>query len=239
MFSISASAVAPIAYLILVLGSLTIFSTVYRRRKALQSASLEPWFPNHHERDVYLTLLHLENPPCPPKLLKTALLERAREDISRVYSLRESKTAATQLLQKGSISESTFQQIAHSEMELNLEIQDVTAEAKALGGTDWGETIFAQANELYQKNLILEIIERSKSYGEQERKKWDEEQLLRKEYQDRKREIALKELEGEADVKNGAMITNGVVSSNAGGETPNANVEGLTERKLKKKKNKK
>ena len=236
MVSISASAIAPIAYLILVLGSLITFSIVYRRRKALQSSNQEPWFPDHHARDVYLTLLHLDSPPCPPKLLKAALLERAREDVARVYTLRESKTAGNQLLQKGSLSESTFQQINAAEAEMNLEIQDVMAEARALGGDEWAASILAQANEYHQKNLILKTIERSKAYGESERKKWNEEQSLRKEYQNKQREIALKELTGEEEQAKTSGITNGDVVE---GGIPHGNGEVLTDRKSKKKKNKK
>jgi translocation protein SEC66 len=232
MVSISASAIAPIAYFILVLGSLVVFSTVYRRRKALQSSNQEPWFPNHHERDIYLTLLHLDSPPCPPKLLKAALLERAREDVARVYILRESKPAGNQLLQKGSLSESTFQQLNAAEAEMNLEIQDVIAEARALGGDDWAASILAQANEYHQKNLILKTIERSKACAENERKKWNEEQSLRKEYQDKQREIALKELIGEDGQVKTSGITNGEVIDR---EIPHGNSEGLTERKSKKK----
>ena len=231
MVSISASAFAPIAYLVLVLGSLTIFSTVYRRRKALQYSNLEPWFPNHHERDVYLSLLHLENPSCPPTLLKAALFERAREDVSRVYTIRESKAAATLLLQKGSISESTFQQITAAEAEMNLEIQDLLSEATALGGQEWAAIIIQQANEYHQKNMVLKSVERSKLYAENEKKKWDEELRLRKEHQDRQREIALKEL----------SITDEDGSTLVGGDIPNGNgknAEGES-RKSKKKRNKK
>jgi translocation protein SEC66 len=230
MVSISASAIAPIAYLILVLGSLAIFSTIYRRRKALQSSNQEPWFPNHRERDIYLTLLHLENPPCQVNMLKAALFERAREDVMRVYTLRESKQAANQLLQKGSISESTYQQICTAEAEMNAEIVDVINEARAMGGEEWATNILGQANEYHQKSIVLKAVERSKLFAENERKKWDEEQQLRKELQDRQREIALKELTG----------ANGDVSSNIEGEIPNAaNGEGASERKSKKKKNKK
>ena len=236
MVSISASVIAPVAYFILVLGSLVTFSTVYRRRKALQSSKQEPWFPNHHERDIYLTLLHLDSPPCPPKLLKAALLERAREDVSRVYILRESKTAGSQLLQKGSLSESTFQQLNAAEAEMNLEIQDVIAEARALGGDEWATNILAQANEYHQKNLILKTIERSKAYAEDEKKKWNEEQSLRKEYQDKQREIALKELAGEEGQVKASGITNGETVDE---EIPNGTGEGSTERKSKKKKNRK
>jgi translocation protein SEC66 len=237
MVSISASAVAAIAYLILVLGSLAVFSTIYRRRRALQSSNLEPWFPQHRERDIYLTLLHLDT-PVSPKLLKAALLERAREDISRIYKLRESKTAATLLLQKGSISESTFQQIIAAEADLNAEIADVMAEAKALGGEEWGQNILPQANEYHQKSTILKTIERAKKMAETNKKEWVEEQGLRKEYADKQREVALKELAGVENVK-----SNGATNGDGGleGEIPEGDgvrSEGSVERK-KKKKNKK
>ena len=243
MASFSASAIA-IAYLILVLGSLIIFSTVYRRRKAAESTKLEPWFKDHHARDIYLTLLHLET-PCPPKLLKAALLERAKEDISRIYSLREQKTAATQLLQKGSIAEETYQQIVAAETDLNTEIADVMAEARALGGDEWGQTILQQANEYYQKTVILKTIERSKAFAEEEKKKWEEDEAVRKVLQDEQREIALKELMGEettsaSGVQNGNAKLMSKEADGVEGQIPNG-VEGdrLTERKGKKKNKKK
>jgi translocation protein SEC66 len=231
MGSMSASAIAPIAYLILVLGSLAIFSTLYRRRKALESSNLEPWFPTHHQRDIYLTLLHLDSPPCPPKLLKSALLERARENIARIYNIRESKAAATALLAKGSISEATFQQLNAAEGELNMEVQDVVAEAKALGGEDWGKTIMAQANECHQKDLLLKSLERGKVFAEFIKTQVDEDEVLRKEYQENQRKLALQTL-GVEDEGNGAGA-NGDVSVDTMG-TPNGN--GV---KTKKKKNKK
>jgi len=228
MVSISASAIAPVAYLVLVLGSLIIFSTFYRRRKALQSSNIEPWFPQHRERDIYLSLLHLESPACPPKLLKSALFERAREDVARIYILRESKLAAAQLLQKGSLSEATFQQLNAAEAEMNIEIQDVIGEARALGGDEWGQTILAQANEYHQKNAMLRTLERTKKYAERVKAEAAEEEVLRKEYQARERDVALKELGAEEkDVK-----VNGTATVE--GEIPSAN--GV---KSKKKKNKK
>ena len=79
-------------------------------------------------------------------------------------------------------------------------------------------------------------MERSKAFAENERKKWNEEQSLRKVYQDIQREIALKELTGEEGQVKTSGMTNGegVVV-----EIPNGNGDGLTERKSKKKKNKK
>jgi len=246
MISFSASAIA-VAYLVLVLGSLTIFSTVYRRRKATETSNIEPWFPTHRERDVYLTLLHMET-PCPPKLLKAALLERAKEDISRIYSLREQKTAASQLLQKGSLSEDTFQQIVAAETELNAEIADVMAEARALGGDEWGQTILPQANEYYQKTIILRTIERSRQFAETEKKKWEEDEALRKVLQDEQREIALKELMGEKTETGSGLGTptgdmKAVTKAEGNGveeEIPNgADAEVSSEKKSKKRNKKK
>jgi translocation protein SEC66 len=229
MISFSASAIVPIAYLVLVLGSLGIFSTVYRRRKAQQSVNIQPWFPSHRPRDVYLTLLHLEDPPCPPNLLKAALFERATEDIARIYALREAKMAGANLLQKGSISEATFQQLNAAETETNMECQDVVNEARALGGAEWGETILAQANEAYQKAQFLKIMDKSKKYGEEHGKKYEETKTILKEEKDKQRELALKELTEETS------LTNGDVKD----EEANGGLDESPDRKSKKKKNKK
>jgi len=110
---------------------------------------------------------------------------------------------------------------------MNIEIQDVIADARALGGDEWGQTILAQANEYHQKNAMLRTLERTRKYAEQVKTEADEEEVLRKEYQAREREVALKELEAEGVVK-----VNG--DATAEGEIPNAN--GV---KSKKKKNKK
>jgi translocation protein SEC66 len=233
MISISASTIAPIAYLVLVLGSLTLFSTFYRRRKAEQSKNLELWFPTHHERDVYLTLLHLENPACPPSFLKAALFQRAREDLRRVYAIRESKPAANNLLQKGSISEATFQALNAAEQELNLELQDVVAEARALGGDEWGQTILAQANEAHQRVLQGQIVERAREYAKRREVRWKEMEVVKTEMAEKQRELALKELTGENKSEKGNV--NSVIKEekvNGVGASP-------TPTKSKKKKNKK
>jgi translocation protein SEC66 len=233
MISISASTIAPIAYLVLVLGSLTLFSTFYRRRKAEQSKNLEPWFPTHHERDIYLTLLHLENPACPPSFLKAALFQRAREDLRRVYAIRESKPAANNLLQKGSISEATFQALNAAEQELNLELQDVVAEARALGGDEWGQTILAQANEAHQRVLQGQIVERAREYAKRREVRWKEMEVVKTEMAEKQRELALKELTGENKSEKGNV--NSVIKEekvNGVGASP-------TPTKSKKKKNKK
>lgn len=232
MISMSASTIAPIAYLVLVLGSFILFSTFYRRRKAEQSKNVEPWFPTHHERDVYLTLLHLESPPSPPSLLKAALFQRAREDLRRVYAIREAKPAANNLLQKGSISEATFQALNVAEQELNAELQDVVAEARALGGDEWGQTILAQANEAHQRVLQGQMIERARVYAKRREVRWKEMEVVKAEMAEKQRELALKELTGENKSDQGNV--NSVIRDKVNGVEASP-----TPTKSKKKKNKK
>lgn len=111
---------------------------------------------------------------------------------------------------------------------MNIEIQDVIGEARALGGDEWGQTILAHANEYHQKNAMLRTLERTKKYAEWVKAEAAEEEVLRKEYQARERDVALKELGAEEkDVK-----VNG--NATVEGEIPSAN--GV---KSKKKKNKK
>ena len=143
--------------------------------------------------------------------------------------MRESKTAAASLLQKGSISESTLEQLNAAEAELNAEIQDVIAEARALGGEEWGHTILAQANEYHQKNAMLKTLERTRKYAEYVKATVDEDEGLRKEYQENQRKIALQTLgvNGEEDVK---------VNEDTTGDNETRNTNGLTPKKKKKNK---
>ena len=164
----------------MVVGSLAVFSTYYRHRKALQSKTLDPWFPTHHERDIYLTLLHLEDPPAPPSLLRAALFNRAQEDIRRVYTLRQLKPAAISLLAKGSLGDLTLKALSTAEHELNAEIQDVMAEARGLGDDEWGMMIFPQANEGYQRTTMLEVIERAREYAKMQEERAEEKNFERR-----------------------------------------------------------
>jgi translocation protein SEC66 len=115
---------------------------------------------------------------CPQNLLKAALLERAKEDISRIHQLKKAQISAEKLLEKRSISMCTMGILDKAERELIAELDDVVKEAKGLGGEEWGETILAQANEYYLKNTLYNAIERGKRYAEhQYRKSRDETRL--------------------------------------------------------------
>lgn len=147
------------------------FSSIYRKRKAVKSASLEPWFPPHLQRDIYLSLLHMEpeegdekTPKVPHTMIKAALVRRAIEDIKRIIQLRTTKQALSVLLQRGSIGDDLWQRFLRAEQEMELELRDVVKEANALQ-PGWGQIIFQTANEINQNDILrkqLSVIEEEK-----------------------------------------------------------------------------
>jgi translocation protein SEC66 len=141
----------PFAYLGILIGSLAIFSSLYRKRKAgqkthitispqktsflltertVKALSLAPWFPSHIQRDIYFSLLHIEQPEkkVPETVLKAALLRRAGEDIKRVMAIRAQKQALSLLLQRGSVGDDLWQRFQRAEKEMEDEVRDVVQE---------------------------------------------------------------------------------------------------------------
>ncbi len=118
----------PIAYLFILIGSLTVFSSLYRKRQAAAASSLEPWFPQHLQRNVYLSLLHQEDPKVPDSILKAALLRRATEDIHRIVQIRNAKQALQVLLQRGSVGDDLWKRFERAEKEIEEELRDVVQE---------------------------------------------------------------------------------------------------------------
>lgn len=102
-----------------------------------KSTSLEPWFGPHIQRDIYLSLLHLEPEPgeekapaVPDSVLKAALLQRAKADIHRVLAIRNAKQALSALLQKGSVGDDLWQRFLRAEKEIEAELRDVVEEVQ-------------------------------------------------------------------------------------------------------------
>ncbi|KAG8902958.1 translocation protein S66 [Tulasnella sp. 403] len=151
------SILVPVTYIALLIGSLLIFSRVYKKRLATRLASQEQWFPTHPARDTYISLLQLSPPPS-DTLLKAALFNRAIADVQRILSFREHKTALQTLLQKGSISDSTFSTFTSAEKELEAEILDVVNEANSFHSS-WGAFIFQSASEVVNNMKNRQIYE--------------------------------------------------------------------------------
>ncbi|KAJ6109719.1 Translocation protein (Sec66) [Penicillium sp. IBT 16267x] len=158
------SLAVPLAYLSILIGSLATFSSLYRKRKSQKAATLEPWFPAHLQRDIYLSLLHLEPsaqkekaPAIPESVVKAALLRRATEDLRRVLALRSQKQALTVLQQRGSVGDDLWQRFLRAEKEMEEEVKDVCAEANAYV-PNWGQTIFQSANEMMNNDIFRQRV---------------------------------------------------------------------------------
>ncbi|KAK5001034.1 Translocation protein S66 [Elasticomyces elasticus] len=175
----------PVAYLSILIGSLATFSSLYRKRKAAKSASLEPWFPPHLQRNIYLSLLHLDPAEAsassgsektlsrvPDSILKAALMRRAVEDIHRIVQLRNAKPALQTLLQRGSIGDELQQRFARAEQEMQAEIQDVVEEANAFS-LDWGQLIFQSASEMAHNAFLRQRMTELQAKTREEREWWD------------------------------------------------------------------
>ncbi len=105
--------------------------------RAAKSTSLEPWFGPHLQRDIYLSLLHIEpepgqeqSPTIPDSILKAALLQRAVEDIHRILSIRSAKQALGNLVQRGSVGDDLWQRFQRAEKEIEEEVRDVVNEVR-------------------------------------------------------------------------------------------------------------
>ncbi|KAI4160648.1 MAG: hypothetical protein LQ342_005581 [Letrouitia transgressa] len=212
----------PFTYLGVLVGSLATFSSLYRKRKAVLSSSLEPWFPPHLERDIYLSLLHLEpepgkdKPPAvPDSILKAALLSRALEDIKRILEIRNGKQALGNLLQRGSVGDDLWQRFLRAEQEAEAELRDVVEEANALQA-GWGSSIFQSANEMHHNALLRTKLDEIQAQGKADREWWDKEKAtIQSKF--------MKELE---DPNGSAKPTSGPGADKAGSDEDAVMVEG-------------
>ncbi|KZT67718.1 hypothetical protein DAEQUDRAFT_712893 [Daedalea quercina L-15889] len=152
-----ASILVPVLYIVLVFGGLWAFSSWYRKRNAAQV--YEPYFPQHRERDLYISLLQKSDPPAPESLLKAALVRRAMTDVTRILRIREDKPALQILLQKGSIGDDLWSSVLAAEKEMETELLEVAAEANAYV-EGWGQVIFQTASEMMANERMRALLER-------------------------------------------------------------------------------
>jgi translocation protein SEC66 len=227
----------PIAYIGILIGSLATFSSLYRARKLHAITSLAPYFPPHTQRNIYSSLLALQEDPnqkVPDSIIRAALLQRAIEDITRILHIRARKPALQQLLARGVVGDEIWQRLLRAEQEMEVEVKDVVSEANALQA-GWGQSVFQSANEMVQNRTMREKVEAVRGTVEKEKRRWEE-----------RREASRREIEGEVSAdavvvsEKAAVPANKAASSDEDAvlvETPGLGEE--TAGKGKKKKGKK
>ncbi|TGO18140.1 hypothetical protein BTUL_0012g00850 [Botrytis tulipae] len=192
--------ILPFAYVVVLIGSLVTFSSLYRKRIAVKSATLAPWFPPHLQRNIYFSLAHLEpeegdekTPKVPAELIRAALLRRAVEDIYRIIHIRTAKQACSTLLQRGSVGDDLWQRFLRAEKEMEEELRDVVMEANGLA-PNWGQTIFQSANEIYTNNQFRKSLDDIQARTQSEKEWWEKRRAsIQSEF--------MKELDQEAEAK--------------------------------------
>ncbi|KAF3906810.1 hypothetical protein AA313_de0209713 [Arthrobotrys entomopaga] len=173
-----ATFIPPILYIVIIVGSMATFSSLYRKRKAQAAASMEPWFPASLSRDIYLTLLHLPDTPNPPKIpdsvLRAALLRRATDVIQKAITIRQSKGPLQTLLQRGSVGDDTWNQFLQAEQEIDAEIKEVAEDAMALStqNAQWAQFIFQSAAEMITNERLRAKLEEQKLKSEEWAEWW-------------------------------------------------------------------
>lgn len=179
----------PVAYIAILLGSLATFSSLYRARKLHAITSLAPYFPPHTQRNIYSSLLALQEDPStkvPDSIIRAALLQRAVEDITRILHIRARKPALQQLLQRGVVGDEIWQRLLRAEQEMEVEVKDVVSEANALQ-PGWGQSVFQSANEMVQNRMMREKVKKVRETVDREKARWQE-----------RREMSRREIEGES-----------------------------------------
>ncbi|KPV75648.1 uncharacterized protein RHOBADRAFT_52692 [Rhodotorula graminis WP1] len=155
------SILAPLSYIGFLVGSLWLFSKIYRRRQANKPRA-EPWFPPHKSRDIYVSLLSLDPPP-PRPILVAALLRRAMDDVKLIWQIRDAKTSLTTLLGKGQIGDDLWERFLLAEKELEAEIVEVVGEANTFE-PGYGNKIFNAASDMVSherwKDVYRDIAKR-------------------------------------------------------------------------------
>ncbi|KAH8676299.1 Sec62/63 complex, subunit Sec66 [Xylariales sp. PMI_506] len=185
----------PFGYIFVLVSSLYVFSTIYRKRRAVQLANLEPWFPPHLQKQVYSSLLEIaatdgaekKGTKVPDSVIRAALLRRAVEDIGRIIQVRQAKQALNVLLQRGSVGEDLNHRFQRAEKEIEEELKEVVMEANALA-PGWGQTIFQSANEMAANAILRKRLDEIQGQVDSEKEWWE-----------KRREIIRQDFEKELD----------------------------------------
>ena len=100
----------------------------------------------------------MSDPPTPDSLLKSALIQRACEDVRRVIRIRDDKPAMQNLLQKGVVGDDLWTALLAAEKELEAEILEVIHEANSFM-MGWGQFIFSTAGEMVHNEKVLKWMQ--------------------------------------------------------------------------------
>lgn len=127
------SVYTPLIYSAILILSLVIFGSQYRKRRIAKMAELPSIFDENDARDIHLSLKELnEEQPVHEKVLKAALLNRGAEAIRRSFKMKELEPQINILYKNGSIGEDYWQRYQNEVKLIELEFKQTLEEAQEL-----------------------------------------------------------------------------------------------------------
>ena len=159
----SISVLTPLLYVSVCVAALVIFAKKHRSRKLKELADTPQFYKHNYPKSIYFQLKQTEK--VPPKLLKSAILAWAAEDITRIFKFREHEAAMANLLQNGIIGESVFERFIGSKILTERELQEIAVEANQLQ-PNW-TTVLQTASETAQRNAVRKRIDQISVFQEE------------------------------------------------------------------------
>ncbi|SCU91989.1 LAMI_0E08240g1_1 [Lachancea mirantina] len=146
----SVSFYTPMVYVSILLISLVIFASRYRRKTIKELSELPSMFDESVARDLYFEIQGLAETgesKVHEKVVKAALLNRGAEAIRRTLKLKESEPQITVLYKNGSVGEEYWKRYQNEVKLTELEFKECIQEAEKLQ-PGWAQLFVAISKEI-------------------------------------------------------------------------------------------
>lgn len=155
----SVSVYTPLIYCAILIISLVVFGSQYRKRQIKKLTQLKSIFDEHEARDLYLELKSMQEEALETikeggkankiheKVLKAALLNRGAEAIRRSFKLKELAPQVEINYKTGSVGENYWQRYQNEVKLIELEFKETIQEAEALQ-PGWSQMFVVVAKEI-------------------------------------------------------------------------------------------
>lgn len=129
----SISVYTPLIYVFILVVSLVMFASNYRKKQAKKISEQPSIFDENDAHDLYFQIKEMsENEKIHEKVLKAALLNRGAESVRRSLKLKELAPQINLLYKNGSIGEDYWKRFETEVKLIELEFKDTLQEAERL-----------------------------------------------------------------------------------------------------------
>lgn len=142
------SVYTPMIYSAVLIISLIIFGSQYRKRQIKKLTELPSIFDESDARDLYFDIKQMsEEQPVHEKVVKAALLNRGAEAIRRSFKLKELEPQINILYKNGSIGEEYWQRYQNEVKLVEIEFKQALQDAETFQ-SGWAQMFVALCKEI-------------------------------------------------------------------------------------------